>query len=143
MPVGVKRTEAFFPRRLRQTTTRFLVIGGDDLTDTNLSTIIAAHKEKGATATLGVTPVEDPSEYGIVVTDESGFITRFQEKPKKGEAFSNLANTGIYILSTKVFDYIPAETFFGLATTSFRLCWTLESRCSRSPATLTGRMSEI
>jgi NDP-sugar pyrophosphorylase family protein len=115
---GVKRTEAFFREGSGKDDT-FLVIGGDDLTDTNLTTIITAHKEKGATATLGVTPVEDPSEYGIVVTDDNGFITRFQEKPKKGEAFSNLANTGIYVLSTKVFDHIPAETFFGFGNNVF------------------------
>lgn len=115
---GVKRTEAFFRDSSGKDDT-FLVIGGDDLTDTNLATIIAAHKEKGATATLGVTPVDDPSEYGIVVTDDNGFITRFQEKPKKGEAFSNLANTGIYVLRTKVFDYIPAETFFGFGNNVF------------------------
>ena len=115
---GVKRTEAFFRDSSGKDDT-FLVIGGDDLTDTNLATIIAAHKEKGATATLAVTPVDDPSEYGIVVTDDNGFITRFQEKPKKGEAFSNLANTGIYVLRTKVFDYIPAETFFGFGNNVF------------------------
>ena len=113
---GVKRCEAFFADAPDDT---FLVIGGDDLTDTNLSTIVDAHKAKGATATLGTTPVDDPSEYGIVVADDNGFITRFQEKPKKGEAFSNLANTGIYVFSTKVFDFIPAETFFGFGNNVF------------------------
>ena len=115
---GVKRTEAFFRDGTGDDDT-FLVIGGDDLTDTDLTRIIAAHKEKGAVATLGVTPVDDPSEYGIIVTDDNGFITRFQEKPKKGEAFSNLANTGIYVLHTKVFDYIPAQTFFGFGNNVF------------------------
>ncbi|MBC8101988.1 MAG: NDP-sugar synthase [Cytophagales bacterium] len=115
---GVKRVENFF-RDGASDEEPFLVIGGDDLTDTDISRIVASHREKGAVATLGVTPVEDPSEYGIVVADGDGFITRFQEKPKKGEAFSNLANTGIYVFRTSVFDYIPAETFFGFGNNVF------------------------
>jgi len=113
---GVKRCESFFRDSPDGT---FLVIGGDDLTDTDISSIVQAHKAKGAVATLGVTPVEDQSEYGIVVADGEGFITRFQEKPKKGEAFSNLANTGIYVFNTKVFDHIPAGTFFGFGNNVF------------------------
>lgn len=113
---GVKRCESFFADAPDDT---FLVIGGDDLTDTDIGAIVRAHKEKGAVATLGVTPVDDPSEYGIVVADDDGFITRFQEKPKKGEAFSNLANTGIYVFNTKVFQYIPAETFYGFGNNVF------------------------
>jgi NDP-sugar pyrophosphorylase family protein len=113
---GVKRVEAFFRDGGDDT---FLVIGGDDLTDTDIGRVVRAHRENGATATLAVTPVEDPSEYGIVVQDERGFITRFQEKPKPGEAFSNLANTGIYVLGTKVFDHIPADTFFGFGKDVF------------------------
>jgi NDP-sugar pyrophosphorylase family protein len=114
---GVKRVESFFRDGGGDDT--FLVIGGDDLTDTDISRIVRGHKESGAVATLGVTPVEDPSEYGIVVQDEKGFITRFQEKPKRGEAFSNLANTGIYVFNTRVFEYIPAETFFGFGNNVF------------------------
>ncbi|MDX1933103.1 MAG: NDP-sugar synthase [Capsulimonadales bacterium] len=107
---GLKRVESFFRESDDET---LLVVGGDDLTDTDITHIIAEHKAKGAAATIGVTPVEDPSAFGICVTDEQGFITRFQEKPKKGEAFSNLANTGIYIFDRKVFEYIPADTFYG------------------------------
>lgn len=113
---GVKRVESFFKDGDDDT---FLVIGGDDLTDTDIGRIVQVHREKKATATLGVTPVEDPSEYGIVVAGDDGFITRFQEKPKRGEAFSNLANTGIYVFNTRVFDYIPAETFFGFGNNVF------------------------
>ena len=115
---GVKRVEAFF-REGGAAGDTFLVIGGDDLTDTDIGRVVRAHKEKNATATLAVTPVDDPSEYGIVVQSEDGFITRFQEKPKPGEAFSNLANTGIYVFHTKVFDFIPANTFFGFGNNVF------------------------
>jgi Nucleoside-diphosphate-sugar pyrophosphorylase involved in lipopolysaccharide biosynthesis/translation initiation factor 2B, gamma/epsilon subunits (eIF-2Bgamma/eIF-2Bepsilon) len=108
---GLKRLESFFRDGSDDT---LLVLGGDDLTDTDISAVVKAHHEKGATATISVTPVEDPSEFGIAVHDDQGFITRFQEKPAKGEAFSNLANTGIYVFDMKVFDYIPADTFYGL-----------------------------
>jgi NDP-sugar pyrophosphorylase family protein len=107
---GLKRVEQFFRDSDDET---LLVVGGDDLTDTDITHIIAEHKAKGSKATIGVTPVEDPSAFGICVTDAQGYITRFQEKPKKGEAFSNLANTGIYVFDRKVFDYIPADTFYG------------------------------
>lgn len=89
----------------------FLVIGGDDLTDMDLSAVIQTHKSKGATATLALSIVDDPSEYGIVQLDEDSRITRFLEKPK-GEVFSRTANTGVYIFEPSVFDYIPAETFY-------------------------------
>lgn len=107
---GLKRCESFFRDDDDDT---LLVVGGDDLSGIDIAAIIAEHRAKGAMATIGVTPVEDPSAFGICVTDDEGFITRFQEKPKKGEAFSNHANTGIYVFNHKVFDYIPADTFYG------------------------------
>ena len=113
---GVKRVEDFFRDGRNEP---FLVIGGDDLTDTDISRIVTQHKQSGAIATLGVTPVDDPSEYGIVVQDGNGFITRFQEKPKSGEAFSNLANTGIYVFDPRVFDFIPEGTFYGFGNNVF------------------------
>jgi NDP-sugar pyrophosphorylase family protein len=115
---GVKRCESFFRDGAADDDT-FLVIGGDDLTDTDIGRVVAAHKAKNALATLAVTPVEDPSEFGIVVAGDDGFVTRFQEKPKKGEAFSNLANTGIYVFQNRVFDYIPEATFFGFGNNVF------------------------
>jgi NDP-sugar pyrophosphorylase family protein len=107
---GLKRVESFFREDEDDT---LLVVGGDDLSDIDISHIVAEHRAKGAVASIGVTPVEDPSAFGIAVTDSEGYITRFQEKPKRGEAFSNLANTGIYVFRRKVFDYIPPSTFFG------------------------------
>ena len=78
---GVKRVESFFREGDDDT---FLVIGGDDLTDTDIGRIVREHKAKGATATLGVTPVDDPSEYGIVVADDQGFITRLSGEAEGG-----------------------------------------------------------
>lgn len=107
---GVKRCEAFFRDSDEDT---FMVVGGDDLSDMDFGAILSQHKVMGATATIGAKRVEDPSQFGIAVTDAQGYITRFQEKPKPGEAFSNLANTGVYVFQTSVFDAIPANTFYG------------------------------
>lgn len=80
----------------------FLIISGDALTDFDLRPAIEFHKEKGALATLVLTRVPDPLEYGVVITDEAGRVERFLEKPSAGEVFSDTVNTGIYILEPGV-----------------------------------------
>jgi mannose-1-phosphate guanylyltransferase/phosphomannomutase len=85
----------------------FLVISGDALTDFNLGQIIAFHNERKALATLTLTRVPNPLEYGVIIVDESGQITQFMEKPSWGEIFSDTVNTGIYVLDPEVFKYIP------------------------------------
>ena len=102
---SVKRVQDFFQNET------FLVIGGDDLTDMDLTAVVQTHKQNKATATLALSLVDDPSEYGIVQLDEDSRITRFLEKPK-GEVFSKTANTGVYVFEPSVFDLIPAHTFF-------------------------------
>lgn len=89
---------------------RFLVISGDALTDIDLSAAIAFHQEKGSLATLVLTRVEDPLEFGVVMTDETGRITRFLEKPNWSEVFSDTVNTGIYILEPQTLPFISTET---------------------------------
>src|SRR5215212_7987463 len=74
----------------------FLIASGDALTDLDLAPLLQRHRDTGAWLTLGLKHVEDPSQYGVVATAEQGRVTRFQEKPGAGRAFSNLANTGIY-----------------------------------------------
>ena len=85
---------------------RFLVISGDVLTDIDLGAIAEFHTERGALATIGLTPVENPLEFGIVITREDGTIERFLEKPTWGQVFSDTINTGIFVLEPEVFDYI-------------------------------------
>lgn len=80
----------------------FLVISGDCITDINLTDAINFHREKRADATLILKTVATPLEYGVVVTDSNGHITRFLEKPDWSEVFSDTANTGIYILNANV-----------------------------------------
>ncbi|MDQ4068400.1 MAG: mannose-1-phosphate guanyltransferase [Actinomycetota bacterium] len=85
----------------------FLVISGDVLTDIDLSEVVAFHERKGAVATLALKAMENPLEFGIVITREDGSIERFLEKPTWGQVFSDTVNTGIYVCDPAVFDYIP------------------------------------
>ncbi|MDQ2650432.1 MAG: sugar phosphate nucleotidyltransferase, partial [Actinomycetota bacterium] len=88
---------------------RFLVISGDVLTDVDLGAIVAAHEEKQALATIGLVRVENPLEFGIVITQEDGAIERFLEKPSWGQVFSDTINSGIFVLEPEIFDYIEAD----------------------------------
>ena len=81
----------------------FIIISGDALTNFNLGEIIKFHKEKKSLATLTLTRVDNPLEYGVVITDDDGHIRRFLEKPSWGEVFSDTINTGIYIIEPEVF----------------------------------------
>src|SRR5262249_16798627 len=85
----------------------FLVISGDVLTDIDLTTFVKAHRDAGASASIALKHVENPLEFGIVITRPDGSIERFLEKPTWGEVFSDTINTGIYVLEPAVFDYIP------------------------------------
>ena len=84
----------------------FLVISGDVLTDIDLTAIVKYHEEKGAMATIALKAMENPLEFGIVITNEDGSIQRFLEKPTWGQVFSDTINTGIYVLEPEIFDYI-------------------------------------
>jgi len=86
----------------------FMVISGDVLTDIDLGAIVDAHRDRGAVATLGLKSMENPLEFGIVITRPDGSIERFLEKPTWGQVFSDTVNTGIYVLEPTVFDYIEA-----------------------------------
>ena len=97
----------------------FLVISGDALTDIDLEKAIAFHRDRGAMATMILKRVDIPLEYGVVVTDDDGRIIRFLEKPGWGEVFSDTANTGIYILSPDIFNYIERNEIFDFSKDLF------------------------
>lgn len=84
----------------------FLVISGDALTDIDLTKAIQFHREKKSLATLLLKQVDVPLEYGVVVTEADGRISRFVEKPSWSQVVSDRANTGIYLLSKKLLPYI-------------------------------------
>ncbi|MHB8063272.1 MAG: sugar phosphate nucleotidyltransferase [Ruminiclostridium sp.] len=97
----------------------FIVISGDALTDINLDKAIEFHKTSGAMATLVLKKVESPIEYGVVVTDQLGRITRFLEKPSWGEVFSDTVNTGIYVLAPEVLSYIKPNHLYDFSKDLF------------------------
>lgn len=97
----------------------FVVIGCDDLTDMRLDRVVAFHEEKRALATIGLVEREEVEQYGVVVTDDSGKITGFQEKPAKGTERSKLVNTGIYVFTPEIFDRIPAGEFYDFGKNVF------------------------
>jgi mannose-1-phosphate guanylyltransferase / phosphomannomutase len=88
----------------------FLVISGDSITDFDLTAAIEFHKQQKSKATLILTRVPNPIEFGVVITDKDGRINRFLEKPSTSEIFSDTVNTGTYILEPEVLDYLPENT---------------------------------
>ncbi|MEW6697733.1 MAG: sugar phosphate nucleotidyltransferase [Bacillota bacterium] len=97
----------------------FVVISGDALTDLDLTRAMDFHRQKGAIATLVLTPVEIPLEYGVVITRQDGRISQFLEKPGWGEVFSDTVNTGIYILEPEVLNYFDAGQKFDFSKDLF------------------------
>lgn len=84
----------------------FLVLNGDVLTDFDIRALVATHRHRGAEGTIGLTPVEDPSHFGVVPTESDGRVTAFIEKPPRNEAPTNLINAGIYVLEPTVLERI-------------------------------------
>lgn len=87
----------------------FVVLSGDGITDIDLEQAIAFHRQRGALATIVLTRVENPLEFGVVLVDKDGRIRRFLEKPGWSQVFSDTINTGIYILEPEVLEFIPPE----------------------------------
>jgi mannose-1-phosphate guanylyltransferase len=85
----------------------FLVLNGDVFADVNYTEILKMHEEKNAVATIALHRVEDPSRYGVAELTKQNRIKRFVEKPPREAAPTNLINAGVYVLSPKIFNYIP------------------------------------
>jgi mannose-1-phosphate guanylyltransferase len=116
----------------------FVVVNGDVINDLDVAALVRRHREVGATATLHLTPVGDPSAFGVVELGGDGRVGRFLEKPAPGTTESNLINAGTYVMEPEVIDAIPhgrrvsveRETFpalaaerrlFGMATDDYWL----------------------
>ena len=117
-PLGTAGSVRLAASRLDDT---FLVISGDALCDLDLTKLIEFHREKQASVTIGLKSVENPLEFGIVVTDEDGRIERFLEKPSWGQVFSDTINTGIYVLEPEVLRHIPKDRPFDFSKELFPL----------------------
>ena len=84
-----------------------VVLNGDVLTDVDLASVVRAHREKGAAATLVLFPVPDPAAYGLVETDAGGRVRRFIEKPPPDQITTDTINAGIYVLQTSTLALMP------------------------------------
>ncbi len=90
-------------------TDTFLALNGDSLRAADLDTLIAFHRERGARATILLTPVADPTRYGLVRLGENGLVSGFLEKPRPEEIDTDLINAGLYVLEPDVLDLIPSD----------------------------------
>ena len=97
----------------------FVVLNGDVLTDFDISDLIAFHREHGAEGTIGLTPVDDPSSFGVVPTGPHGNVTAFIEKPPRDEAPTNLINAGIYVFEPSVLDRVTPDVRVSIERETF------------------------
>jgi NDP-sugar pyrophosphorylase family protein len=103
-PLG---TGGAFKNAEEQIDSSTVVFNGDILTGLDLNAVIERHKKAKAVATIVLTPVENPSAYGLVETDSDGRVLRFIEKPGPGEVTCNTINAGVYVLEPSVLRYMP------------------------------------
>lgn len=99
----------------------FLVLSGDAVCDIDFNKALEFHKSKNADVTIILSRQPNPVEYGLVLTDSDGRIRKFTEKPAWGQVFTNLVNTGIYIISPDVLNSIPENKPFDFARDLFPL----------------------
>lgn len=106
-PLGTGGAIGFAARTVGRS--RVIVCNGDVLTDMDLGALIAFHEQHGAVGTISLTPVEDPSRYGLVRTDSDGVVLAFLEKPTPDQIDTNLINAGTYVLEPELIDRIPEQ----------------------------------
>jgi mannose-1-phosphate guanylyltransferase len=97
----------------------FLVINGDVLTDLDVTALVAFHRDHGAATTIALTPVDDPSAFGVVTTDADGRVLAFIEKPPRDEAPTNLINAGTYVMEPDVLTTIPDDRAVSIERETF------------------------
>ncbi len=85
----------------------FIVVNGDILTNLSIDQLLEYHRAKKSVATLTLTSVEDPTQYGLVNTDISGRVSSFLEKPSWDEVTTDLVNAGAYVLEPQILKYVP------------------------------------
>ncbi len=115
-PLGTAGAIKYAGEHLKDTV---VVFNGDVLTQIDLAAVLTLHRERQARATIVLTPVDNPSAYGLVETDADGNIQRFLEKPKPEEITTNLINAGIYVLEPDTFDRIPSEVPWSIERSYF------------------------
>jgi NDP-sugar pyrophosphorylase family protein len=116
VPLGTAGAVRYAGESLRESV---VVFNGDVLTQVNLAEVIALHRARRAKATIVLTPVENPTAYGLVETDGDGNIRRFLEKPNPDEITCDTINAGIYVLEPETFDRIPKDTAWSIERSFF------------------------
>jgi len=96
-----------------------IVFNGDVMTSVDVNAVVERHRSAGATATIVLTPVDNPSGYGLVETDAEGRVTRFIEKPQDDEVTCDTINAGIYVLEPHTFDRIPRDVAYSIERAYF------------------------
>jgi NDP-sugar pyrophosphorylase family protein len=96
-----------------------VVFNGDVMTSVDVQAVVARHRERHAKATIVLTPVENPTAYGLVETDKEGNVSRFLEKPGADEITCNTINAGIYVLEPETFDRIPKDVSYSIERAYF------------------------
>jgi len=91
-----------------------VVFNGDVMTSVDVAAVVAQHRARKAKATIVLTPVDNPSAYGLVETDADGNVRRFLEKPSPDEITCDTINAGIYVLEPETFDRIPKNTPYSI-----------------------------
>jgi len=99
----------------------FIIISGDLVTDFDFKKLFDFHKAKKSKLSIGLTSVENPLQFGVVIANEDDEIEKFLEKPSWGEVFSDTINTGIYIIESEILNYIPKNENFDFAKDLFPL----------------------
>jgi mannose-1-phosphate guanylyltransferase len=92
----------------------FLTFNGDVICSLDFNAILEFHKKSGGSGTISMWEVEDPTRYGIIGVDTDSKITRFLEKPKKEEAFSNWINAGVYVLEPDILDLMKPDSVISI-----------------------------
>ncbi len=115
---GTAGTIAFASHLLTET---FVVVSGDVVTDIDLRALVEAHQRTGAMATMALTSVANPLQYGVVIVDDKGRVKSFLEKPGWGEVITDTVNTGIYVLEPEVLTRIPRGKGFDFSRDLFPL----------------------
>ena len=88
------------------------VFNGDVMTDLDLQAMLTFHRERASKLTIALTPVEDPTAFGLVETDAAGRIQRFLEKPRPEDVTTDMVNAGTYIIEPELFRYVPPNQYY-------------------------------
>jgi NDP-sugar pyrophosphorylase family protein len=116
VPLGTAGAVRYAGESLRES---IVVFNGDVMTQVDLAAVVALHRARRAKATIVLTPVENPTAYGLVETDAAGNIQRFLEKPEAHQITCDTINAGIYILEPETFERIPKDTPWSIERSFF------------------------